>query len=194
MQTKFIVSIVVVIVVIFGGFIILGGSNQDPSTINEDDPFGGGAEVVLDEEEEGEKFDKAPNFSLEDIDGNTVSLSDFEGRVVVANSWAVWCPFCVDELPDFGELQEEFGNKIVVIAINRQESLQKTVGYTDNLGVTNKMLWLLDPRDSFYKSIGGFSMPETLFIDTDQNIVIHKRGPMELEEMISKVNSVLEQE
>ena len=191
MSSKVIILIVVVIVVVFGGFLILRGGEGYSDRINEDDPYGGGEEVVV--EEDGERFDKAPNFSLEDIDGNTVSLSDFEGRVVVANSWAVWCPFCVGELPDFGELQEEFGNEIVVIAINRQESLQKTVGYTDDLGVTSKMLWLLDPRDSFYKSIGGFSMPETLFIDTNQNIIIHKRGPMELQEMIDKVNSVLGQ-
>jgi len=66
--------------------------------------------------------DPAPDFSLEDLDGNMVSLSDFRGQNLVINSWATWCPFCVTELPDFAALQKEFGDQIVVIAINRQES------------------------------------------------------------------------
>ncbi|MEX2013855.1 MAG: TlpA disulfide reductase family protein [Parcubacteria group bacterium] len=136
-------------------------------------------------------FDQISAITLTNYDGNNVSLSEFEGRPLVINSWAVWCPFCREELPDFAELQKEFGEQIVVIAIDRQEPLEKAKGYTDELGITRDMLFLLDPRDEFYKSIGGFSMPETIFVNAGGEIVVHKRGPMELDEMREHTNKIL---
>ncbi|MDA2922450.1 TlpA family protein disulfide reductase [Patescibacteria group bacterium AH-259-L07] len=133
---------------------------------------------------------KAPDFSLEDYNGNIVTLADFSGKLLVINSWAVWCPFCVKELQDFAKLQQEFGNTITIIAIDRAEPLNLQKQYTDDLGVTNILVFLLDPQDSFYRSIGGFSMPETIFVDSDSTIVFHKRGPMSLEEMRQKVKDV----
>lgn len=145
-----------------------------------------------DKRNEAQDFDRAPVFTLEDYNGREVSLSDFAGTVRVVNAWATWCPFCVDELPDFAELQREFGDEIVVIAIDRAEPKEQAKKFTDRLGVTDELVFLLDPSDSFYKSIGGFSMPETLFIDQDGNIRIHKRGPMEPEEMREKVQQILQ--
>ena len=65
--------------------------------------------------------DPAPAFSYEDFSDNPVTLTDFPGKIAVVNSWATWCPFCVNELPDFVTLQREFENDIVVIAVNRGE-------------------------------------------------------------------------
>jgi len=184
------VTVIIIIVLIFLGFLLFVGgekSNVSENLLNNStDGVGKDNNKILEE-----KFDKAQDFSLEDIDGNIVSLSNFDGKTLVINSWATWCPFCVKELADFGELQKEFPDKIVMIAVNRQESLEKSVAFTDNLGVTEEMLYLLDPKDSFYKSIGGFSMPETIFVDREGNIRIHKRGPIELDEMISLVNSII---
>ena len=137
-------------------------------------------------------FDRFANTTLIDYEGEAVSLEDFRGKPLVINSWAVWCPFCREELPDFAELQKEFGEQVIVIAVDRQEPLAKAKGYTDELGITDDMLFLLDSSDSFYKSIGGFSMPETIFVDSDGKIVVHKRGPMELEEMREHVNKIIE--
>jgi len=141
---------------------------------------------------QGSDFDAFAGASLIDYEGNEVSLEDFRGTPVVINSWAVWCPFCVKELSAFADLQKEFDDQITVIAIDRQEPLSKAKEFTDKLGITNDMLFLLDPSDSFYKSIGGFSMPETLFVNSSGEIVVHKRGPMELEEMREHVNKIME--
>lgn len=136
-------------------------------------------------------FDRFSGIQLVDYNGNEVTLSRFEGRPLVINSWAVWCPFCREELPDFAELQREFGEEIIVIAIDRQEPRAKAKGYTDELGITADMLFLLDSSDSFYKSIGGFSMPETIFVNSDGEIVVHKRGPMDLDEMREHTNKII---
>ena len=119
-------------------------------------------------------------------------MSDFRGKAVVVNAWASWCPFCAEELVDFAALQEEFGDKIAVIAIDRAEPLETTKNFSDKNGVTDKMIFLLDPGDSFYQSIGGFSMPETIFVDKDGLIRDHKRGPMKLEEMRRRTETILQ--
>lgn len=137
------------------------------------------------------KYDKAPQFSLKDYEGNVVSSNYSGKKVTVVNSWTTWCPFCVDELPDFALLQEEFSDEIDVIAIDRSESLDKAKKFSDELGVTGRIGFLMDPKDSFYQSIGGFSMPETIFVDSEGNILIHKRGPMRFEEMKQKIDQIL---
>ncbi|MBI2048278.1 MAG: TlpA family protein disulfide reductase [Candidatus Sungbacteria bacterium] len=129
------------------------------------------------------KLYPAPQLVLKDYDGRDVALSDFRGRPIVVNAWAAWCPFCVKELPDFAALQEEFRDKIAVVAVDRAESLEVAKKFSDEAGVTGRIILLLDPSDSFYRSIGGFSMPETIFVDAGGMVVDHKRGPMDLDEM-----------
>ncbi|MEK7193477.1 MAG: TlpA disulfide reductase family protein [Patescibacteria group bacterium] len=137
------------------------------------------------------QFEKAPDFALQDYTGKTVRLGDFAGKPLVVNSWAAWCPFCRKELIDFAIAQKEFGNNVVIIAIDRAESREIAKKYTDELGVTNDLIFLLDPSDSFYQSIGGFSMPETIFVDKNGNIVERKRGPMDINEIRQKIQKLL---
>lgn len=174
---KTVIIIIIITIIGVGGFFLLkDNGNKNPEV------------RPLDKES---TYDKIPDLTFEDYEGNTFNLSDLKGKPHVVNSWAVWCPFCRAELEDFAQLQEEFGDEIVVVAIDRQESLEKAKGFTDEIGVTDRMTFLLDPKDAFYKGIGGFSMPETIFADAEGNIIIHKRGPMDLNEMRQKVNSVI---
>lgn len=124
-----------------------------------------------------------PDLTFTDYQGKQVTISQFRGKPFIVNAWASWCPFCVEELPDFISLQEEFKDKVTVIAVNRAEQPSTAKNYTDGRGLTEKLIFVLDPTDSFYKAISGFSMPETVFVDKDGKIVFHKRGPMPLEEM-----------
>ncbi|MBI4127745.1 MAG: TlpA family protein disulfide reductase [Parcubacteria group bacterium] len=134
---------------------------------------------------------EVPDLSFKDYSGGTTSLAELVGMPLVINSWASWCPFCVDELPDFAEVQKEFGDRVRIIAVNRAEPLSVAQQYSDNLKVTDDLLFLLDPNDSFYRSIGGFSMPETIFVDGDGNIREHKRGPLTVDEMRTKIETLL---
>jgi len=145
---------------------------------------------ISDESAQTTQFKKAPDFALQDYDKNIVRLADFTGKPLVINSWAAWCPFCRKELVDFAAAQKEFSGDIIIIAIDRAESRETAKKYTDELGVTNDLIFLLDPSDSFYRSIGGFSMPETLFIDKNSDIVEHKRGPMDFSEIKDKIKQI----
>lgn len=142
-------------------------------------------------EETDQAFSKIPQVVLQDYQGNEVALREFIGKPLVINSWAMWCPFCRNELVDFARLQKKFERDIVVIAVNRQEPLKDIKEFTDSLDIADTVIFLLDPDDDFYRAIGGFSMPETIFIDRKGNIVFHKRGPLTFEEMQQKVEQML---
>ncbi|MEX2515099.1 MAG: TlpA disulfide reductase family protein [Candidatus Paceibacterota bacterium] len=154
------------------GFIVLSG----PST----------------ESDSGSDFDVFADITLLDYEGNERTLEEFHGQPLVINSWATWCPFCRAELPDFARLQQQYeAQDVVVMAIDRRESRERAEGYTDEIDVTDRMLFLLDDSDTFYQKIGGFSMPETIFVNAAGEIVVHKRGPMELDEMQEHVEKII---
>lgn len=151
----------------------------------------GGGQLLVDKKTASDA-NKAPDFSLKDYRGNTVKLADFQGKPLVINSWAAWCPFCRKELVDFATVQKEYGDQIVIIAIDRAETLATAKKYSDEVGVTNDLVFLLDPGDSFYQSIGGFSMPETIFVDKNGVTVDHRRGPMEVAEIRERMKKIIQ--
>jgi cytochrome c biogenesis protein CcmG/thiol:disulfide interchange protein DsbE len=62
-----------------------------------------------------ESLQKAYNFELKDLDGNTYRLSDFRGKVVILDFWDTWCPPCRQEIPGFVELHNEYKDKDFVM-------------------------------------------------------------------------------
>jgi thiol-disulfide isomerase/thioredoxin len=124
-----------------------------------------------------------------EYDANTIASQI--GKPVVANSWAGWCPFCINELPDFAQLQEEFGDEVVFLAVNRAETAGQAQKFICELELRDNLTYLLDPRDKFYAGIGGFSMPETIFVDREGVTQFHKRGVMNLEEIRRRTQELL---
>lgn len=139
-----------------------------------------------------QQLTKAPVFSLQDYAGKTVNSADFFGKPLVVNAWASWCPFCVEELPDFATVQQEFGDQVVIIGVNRAEKRDVAKQFSDAYQVTEKLILLLDLDDSFYQSIGGFTMPETIFVNRKGEIVEHIRGPMAQDVIREKIKRLLE--
>lgn len=65
----------------------------------------------------------APDFTLKEVNGKSLTLSDLRGKVVVLNIWATWCPPCRKEIPDFIDLQKELGSKglqIIGVSVDQQ--------------------------------------------------------------------------
>lgn len=132
-----------------------------------------------------------PEVRLNSLDGTEISLASLRGKPILVNLWATWCSLCGDELSDFGTLQEAYGDKLAVVIINRGESAEVVRQFSLGNNLEN-LSFLMDSKGSFYDAIGGFSMPETLFVNTEGKIVAHKRGPMSLEEMKRRVEDVFD--
>lgn len=178
MSRTVIIGGVIVLAVVVGGVFLL--SREAPRTDQE-------IEVASTET----RKQALPAFSLTDFDGAEVDSADLVGKPLVVNAWASWCPFCVNELPDFVAAQRQYGDQVVFVAIDRAESGAVAQEYVRELGLVDDLIWLLDPDDSFYAAIGGFSMPETVFVTADGQINFHKRGPMKLDEIIRRTEAIL---
>lgn len=119
-----------------------------------------------------------------DLSGAPVSLGAFDGKILVVNAWASWCPFCIDELSDFNTLAKTYADQgVVVIAINRAESPDTVRAYIEHIGSPEHIVFLLDPSDHFYKTIGGFSMPETQVYNREGALITHRRGAVTYQDM-----------
>ena len=67
--------------------------------------------------------DMAPDFTLEDTEGNKVTLSALRGKVVMVNFWATWCPPCKEEMPSMERLNKIMaGEDFVMLAINADDN------------------------------------------------------------------------
>ena len=80
--------------------------------------------------------DLAPDFTATLADGSTFTLSEHSGSVILLNFWATWCGPCVNEMPAFEQLNNEYGDEVFILAINCMEdensvnSFIKENGYT----------------------------------------------------------------
>jgi len=115
----------------------------------------------------------APDFTLTDMEGQTVSLSQFRGKVVILNFWATWCPPCREEMPSMEQLHRDFENKgLVMLAVNVEANGKEVV--TDFLKKTPYSFpILLDGSQAVQNSYGVFRFPESFIIDRN-GIVVEK--------------------
>ncbi len=141
----------------------------------------------------------APDFEISDYDGSRHRLSDFRGKVVYVNFWATWCLPCLREMPDIAALQEEFPDDLVVITVNRRESLGAAEAYFRNLprldGSTGVDFAVngMDPDDTLYDELVQLkpAMPVSIFIDPDGVISAVGHSLISIEQMRTAVNAAL---
>lgn len=134
--------------------------------------------------------DVAPDFTLEDMDGNMQSLSDYEGTFVVLNFFASWCPPCKEEAPELQAFEEQYGDKAKLLILSRGEPKVNVQEFIDEF--TSTSTYLLDFNDSMAKPYGVRGQPETFFIDEKGIIRYHHIGPMTTEFMVQTVNKFRE--
>lgn len=128
-----------------------------------------------------------------DLDNLPFDLSQYEGKTIIINTWATWTPFSIQELKDFEIFAEEQSDDVIIIAINRSETPERVKGYMlKYLGDPQAIVFLLDPKDAYYKSIEGFSMPETVFYNPDGSVFSHKHGSLTLNEMRTTLSKMRE--
>jgi thiol-disulfide isomerase/thioredoxin len=129
--------------------------------------------------------------SYTDLDGNEVSLLQFKGEPLIINAWATWIPFSQTELPMLSRAKEKYGDQIAILAINRMEERPVIRSFVSTFGVGDGLVLLVDPTDNFYKAIGGYAMPETIFYHRDGTIAFHKRGVLTEDELNLYIEEII---
>lgn len=115
---------------------------------------------------------KAPGFSLKDIEGKPVTLSAYKGRVVLLNFWAAWCPPCRAEMPSMEKLNRRLKDKgLVVLAVSVDRSLSPVRDFLKNTPVSFPVLADDDKQQVARSLYKVFTIPTTFIIDRNGVVV-----------------------
>lgn len=134
---------------------------------------------------------KAPNFTLKNVDGESVSLSDFEGRPIIINFWSTRCVPCVAEMPHIQAVHDKLSSQgLVVLSINISDSAAAAKDFATEYGLTFPIL--LDPQMTVsQKYCLPQAIPITLFINTEGAFKAGKAGAFqsieEIEDMLESL-------
>lgn len=107
----------------------------------------------------------APGFTLTSTMGEEVSLADYQGKPVVLNFWATWCPPCRAEIPHFQDAAQKYNGQAVIIGIDQGELQSQVTDFANQFGVTYPML--LDPSNDVNRQYQVRALPTTIFIDAN---------------------------
>jgi len=108
----------------------------------------------------------ASNFSLTDLSGKAVKLSDYAGHPVLINAWATWCPPCRAEMPLLHEFYQQHQDEgFVILAVNAGEDSAPVQRFISQNGYTFPVL--LDANSDTLMRLGVNSFPTSIFIGRD---------------------------
>ncbi|MCX6569775.1 MAG: TlpA disulfide reductase family protein [Candidatus Aminicenantes bacterium] len=107
----------------------------------------------------------APEFSLQDLQGNALSLASYKGKVLVLNFWATWCPPCRREIPDFIEAYKELkGKGLEILGVSVDElSVDVLRDWTQKAGMNYPVAMATAKIIADYRP--GEYIPATIVID-----------------------------
>jgi thiol-disulfide isomerase/thioredoxin len=168
------------------------GSNRDPIA-----KFAKGTLVKLDTSERG---DLAPDAPFTDVSGETVTLQDFEGQVILVNFWATWCGPCEREMPSLAALQTARGSdkfKLVAISVDSQEDRDYAIRRLGELGGEGVLDFYHAPPEAWdvvYDSGARRGFPTTVIYDASGTKVALLAGEADWAsyEAIGLVDAILE--
>lgn len=129
------------------------------------------------------------NFSLNDLRGNQVTLSDYKGQVVLVNIWATWCPPCRAEMPDLQAYYAANRQKgFVVLAIDAGDDRTEVAAFASEYGLSFPIL--LDPQSQLVNRMNVFDYPTSFILDRNgvvRNVHIGQYPPELLKADIAAV-------
>ncbi len=116
----------------------------------------------------------APNFTLKNLSGENLKLSEFRGNVVLINFWASWCGPCLQEMPLLNAIHKKYELLgFTVLGINVDEKSDKARAFLDDRGIDFPIL--LDDKNQVSKLYDLVAMPTTVVVDRDGKMrFLHK--------------------
>ena len=115
-----------------------------------------------------EAGDKAPDFVLTDLNGDTHQLSDYKGKGVFLNFWGTWCEPCKKEMPHMEKLANEYKGKVEILAVNVGESDFQVNNFAKQYSLTFPIA--IDTGKEVMDTYGVDPLPTTFMIKPDGTI------------------------
>lgn len=123
-----------------------------------------------------EKGQPAPDFTLENLDGEPVALEDLRGKVVLLNFWATWCGPCRVEMPALESRHQKYPVQLAVVGIDFDEPKENVAAFVEEFGLTFPIL--LDPGAVVQDAYRIRGYPTSVFLDQDGTVQIVHIGIM----------------
>lgn len=140
---------------------------------------------------------EAPDFKLPDMDGESHSLSDFRGKVVMLNFWATWCPPCRREMPSMQRLYDKLRERgLVVVAVNQFEDPDLVFEFTGRLSLEPEFPILFDRESRISEQYKVKGLPTTYLLDRQGRIRYRAIGGREFDhpEVEALIQDLLDQD
>jgi len=136
---------------------------------------------------------QAADFTVYDLAGNPVKLSDYLGQPVVLNFWASWCGPCKSEMPDFDAAYAQYGDQVQFMMVNitdgMQETLESASAFIAGAGYSFPVFY--DTSVEAATTYGVSAIPATYFIDEDGYIVSQNTGALTKEALDAGISKIL---
>lgn len=134
----------------------------------------------------------APELTLESLDGEQVSLADFQGQVVLVNNWATWCPPCKAEMPELNDYYLDHRDEgFQVLAVEAGDPVQQVQAFVEEEGIDFTVL--LDPENKSLERFENASLPNSFIIDRQGNLRLTWTGAINRATLEKHVNPLLEE-
>lgn len=144
------------------------------------------------ESSDSDTDDLAPDFTILDMAGNEVHLSDYFGKPIILNFWATWCGPCKSELPAFNNMYEKYKNDVHFLFINLTDGSRETIDgvtqFMEDEGYTFPVYF--DTTMEAATKYGAYSIPTTFLID-NEGIPVHSQMGAMPEEAIEQLITTL---
>ncbi len=132
----------------------------------------------------------APDFTLPNLDGQAVALSQFRGRVIVLNFWASWCPACRAEAHDFGDFAHRYRDHgVTVIGVNLREDAATVRDFAESNGMAYPLL--LDTHGAIGRMYEVVGIPTTVIIDAAGSVRARHVGVLNADQLADYVAPLL---
>jgi thiol-disulfide isomerase/thioredoxin len=124
------------------------------------------------------------------LSGEAVDLDTYRGDLLIVNVWASWSPFTPQDHEILGKMKSKYGDNVSILAMNRMESKETAEAYLSTIGKKEGIDYIIDGTDTFFNSLGGYAMPETIVFDPVGNIFFHKRGMVTEAELTTAIDTL----
>ena len=142
---------------------------------------------------------REPSVTFQTLDGQSVGLAQYRGKVVLLNFWGTWCELCRSEIPDLIKLQRKYGSqRFTVLGVAMQDKKSDVVMYVakPQFDVGGQKVAMNYPvvlgSDEVAAKFGGFAgYPDSFVISKDGEVVEQVTGPIEADSASQLIRRLL---